>query len=287
MKKGKSLFTVLFVALMLINRIPVSVFAEETDPRRKKHDTVNFFVFFNSDRTGVLSADDLLNIPPMFNYDDQMDDLKIEIHPIYEVQALARLTFRHLNDISTESGGRSETAKFTSSDKTLYIPAQKEASAFPVSSPIPTKMIEVSETTIETVEAPTLPEENVRLSLKGEEKGWALSNLFCVLFTAFTAALMVRSFFRYRKEENGIEKYENEKSERSEYEWFLGILPALVSAVAFLFTEDVRSQRVLIDRYTLMMVIIAIINPILMYMTRRKEKEEKKKKENDLKLKKI
>jgi len=114
-----------------------------------------------------------------------------------------------------------------------------------------------------------------------------LLNLLCVAFTAFTAALMVRSFFRHRKEENETEKYENEKSERSEYEWFLGILPALVSAVAFLFTEDVRSQRVLTDRYTLMMVIIAIINPILMYMTRRKEKEEKKKEENDLKLKKI
>ena len=126
-------------------------------------------------------------------------------------------------------------------------------------------------------------------------KSWALYNLIAAIISVITALAMVLSFFR-KKEENEeeakadfneaqIEMIENEEEEEKENDKrkkskFLGLIPAILSVIIFIFTEDMRNPMVLKDRYTLLMVIIALATILLAFLSRnKKEKKEEEERE--------
>ena len=160
---------------------------------------------------------------------------------------------------------------------------------------------------IEIAEAPTPLAEAVNEDIavaeiedamvpQAEMKSWALYNLIAAIISVITALAMVLSFFR-KKEENEEEEnadfneaqnemIENEEEEEKENDKrkkskFLGLIPALLSVIIFIFTEDMRNPMVLKDRYTLLMVIIALATILLAFFSRNKkeEKEEEEKEE--------
>ena len=159
---------------------------------------------------------------------------------------------------------------------------------------------------IEIAEAPTPLAEAVNEDIavaeiedamvpQAEMKSWALYNLIAAIISVITALAMVLSFFR-KKEENEeeenadfneaqIEMIENEEEEEKENDKrkkskFLGLIPALLSVIIFIFTEDMRNPMVLKDRYTLLMVIIALATILLAFLSRNK-KEEKEEEERE------
>ena len=159
---------------------------------------------------------------------------------------------------------------------------------------------------IEIAEAPTPLAEAVNEDIavteiedamvpQAEMKSWALYNLIAAIISVITALAMVLSFFR-KKEENEeeenadfneaqIEMIENEEEEEKENDKrkkskFLGLIPAILSVIIFIFTEDMRNPMVLKDRYTLLMVIIALATILLAFLSRNK-KEEKEEEERE------
>ena len=159
---------------------------------------------------------------------------------------------------------------------------------------------------IEIAEAPTPLAEAVNEDIavaeiedamvpQAEMKSWALYNLIAAIISVITALAMVLSFFR-KKEENEeeenadfneaqIEMIENEEEEEKENDKrkkskFLGLIPALLSVIIFIFTEDMRNPMDLKDRYTLLMVIIALATILLAFFSRNK-KEEKEEEERE------
>ena len=111
---------------------------------------------------------------------------------------------------------------------------------------------------------------------KAEFKTWALYNLIAMVVTILTGLVMGISFFR-KKDEKEEDENNEEDENRNGRKWskFLGIIPMIVSVVAFILTEDMRNMMVLKDRYTLMMIVIALINLALAFITRnRKENKE-------------
>ncbi len=158
---------------------------------------------------------------------------------------------------------------------------------------------------IEIAEAPTPLAEAVNEDIavaeiedamvpQAEMKSWALYNLIATIISVITALAMVLSFFR-KKEENEeeesadlneaqIEKIEGEEEEEEKdsrkKSKFLGLIPAILSVIIFIFTEDMRNPMVLKDRYTLLMVIIALATILLAFLSRNK-KEEKEEEERE------
>ena len=158
---------------------------------------------------------------------------------------------------------------------------------------------------IEIAEAPTPLAEAVNEDIavaeiedamvpQAEMKSWALYNLIAAIISVITALAMVLSFFRKKEEneeeenadfneaqiemiENEEEEEENDKRKKSK---FLGLIPALLSVIIFIFTEDMRNPMVLKDRYTLLMVIIALATILLAFFSRNK-KEEKEEEERE------
>gem|GEM_PF-3221942 len=157
---------------------------------------------------------------------------------------------------------------------------------------------------IEIAEAPTPLAEAVNEDIavaeiedamvpQAEMKSWALYNLIAAIISVITALAMVLSFFR-KKEENEeeenadfneaqiemIENEEEEENNKRKKSKFLGLIPALLSVIIFIFTEDMRNPMVLKDRYTLLMVIIALATILLAFFSRNK-KEEKEEEERE------
>ena len=116
---------------------------------------------------------------------------------------------------------------------------------------------------------------------QAEVKTWALYNLIAAIITALTGIFMAISFFRNRDEENEEEAENEDEDSSNNKAKFLGMIPAVLAIVLFILTEDMRNIMVLKDRYTVLMVIIALAELFLSYLTRNRKDDEEDNKRND------
>lgn len=118
---------------------------------------------------------------------------------------------------------------------------------------------------------------------QAQYKTWALYNLIAMIITVLTGLFMSLSFFRNDKEEQE-EKQGEEQEENTErsYSKFLGLIPMIASVVAFILTEDMRNLMVLKDRFTIPMIVIALFELVLAFITRNRKYEEEKEEEEEL-----
>ena len=117
---------------------------------------------------------------------------------------------------------------------------------------------------------------------QAEIRTWALYNLIAMLITILISLGMVISFFTKKKEEeeeNENYEEEDEKKNKSRKSKFLGLIVAIVSIILFILTEDLTAVMVLKDRFTLLMIAIALFNLVLAFITRNRKKERKEEEE--------
>ena len=54
----------------------------------------------------------------------------------------------------------------------------------------------------------------------------------------------------------------------------MSLIPAIGAVIAFILTEDMRLDMVIIDRWTLLMAVIALVQIILAVFSKKSSKEE-------------
>ena len=101
------------------------------------------------------------------------------------------------------------------------------------------------------------------------EGTWALVNLILSVATVIGAAFHTVSYFINREKEDEETVTVKRFSVR-----IASIAAAIVSVIAFILTEDMRNRMVLLDRWTLMMAVIAMIAGVAMILGRRNEEKE-------------
>ena len=101
---------------------------------------------------------------------------------------------------------------------------------------------------------------------------WALLNLILMLCTALVSILLLIGFLGKKKKEDENENVEY-TVKRKGVTRVLSLIPALGSIIAFLLTENMRNPMVFVDRWTWLMVLIALVQVIVCIFAR-KEKEE-------------
>ena len=152
--------------------------------------------------------------------------------------------------------------------------------------------------------ATTIPEPDVPLGPgPGPERGaWALFNLLCLIATAIEFIIGIILLRRKKQEEDAeevqkklegltgeaLEAMEQKlKEEREAYEerekklwkkrrrWrAAGILPAAASIILFILTEDIRLPMIWMDRWSIWMFIIFVIETLMFFHSRYKEVEQ-------------
>jgi len=239
--------------------------------------------FVNDDGT-VLELDEKVEYGTMASYDGEQ--------PVKESDGRYNYTFKGWSKELSEVKEDQEYIAQYEAEMIPVIIEDKPVSPTPAApvSPAPINVPKQAET--EIIDTPTpLAEPEVKIeeqeavteivieetaAPKAEFKTWALYNLIATVVTILTGLVMGISFFR-KKDEKEEDENNEEDENRNGRKWskFLGIIPMIVSVVAFILTEDMRNMMVLKDRYTLMMIVIALINLALAFITRnRKENKE-------------
>ena len=113
----------------------------------------------------------------------------------------------------------------------------------------------------------TVEEEDVPLA--GPVSGtWALLNLILAVLTALGSVLLLIGYFG-KKEKNNGEYTVNKKGV-----WrVFSLIPAIGAIVAFILTENMSNSMVFTDRWTLLMVVIAVVQVIVAILAK-KDKEK-------------
>ncbi|MDD4312507.1 MAG: hypothetical protein PHW41_08500, partial [Eubacteriales bacterium] len=108
---------------------------------------------------------------------------------------------------------------------------------------------------------------------------WALLNLILTIVTALASILMLIGLIGKKKEEeDGVVVRETEKHG---FTRVLTLLPGIGAIIVFILTENMRNPMVFTDRWTLVMVIIALVQLVLVLFGAKKEKEPEVEKMDD------
>lgn len=96
-------------------------------------------------------------------------------------------------------------------------------------------------------------------------QSWALINLLCVIATI---VLILFIFLGKRKKEEEEEE-EITSYQRRNWTKVSGVVIALVSLIAFIITEDMTLPMILIDKWTIMMALILLVQCVNLYLTKK------------------
>jgi len=166
----------------------------------------------------------------------------------------------------------------------IIIPAVvPEPTPIPViAEPVPQAMQIVTSIVAEEIESEPVAEaesgiielEEPEVPLVVPEGNWALINLITTILSVIIAfGMLLTGLFKKSYEKDNDEEEDEDEGKHKASKIF-GILPAALSILLFLMTEDIRLPMVLVDKWTLPMIIILIISVILAYLTKNKKKEK-------------
>ncbi|MBQ1787389.1 MAG: hypothetical protein II004_00500 [Erysipelotrichaceae bacterium] len=219
----------------------------------------------------VLEVDEEVEHGSMPSYDGETPSKKADGSYTYSFEGWTPEVSEVTGDITYQASYKKE--KITVIPQTPEEPEPKTPSTV---DPEPT----VEETPIDETPIPLAePEEIVEIEETevpmAEAGSWALINLIATILSVLTALGMIITFFTGKEEEEDEnEKDENEEESQNRKESkFLGLIPAILSVIVFIRTEDMRLPMVYIDRYTLLMVIILAVALLLAIVTRNRKKE--------------
>ena len=108
--------------------------------------------------------------------------------------------------------------------------------------------------------------------LAGGDAAWALLNLILTILTVLGSVILLVGYLgkKRKEDEEGNEEYTVKKHGG----WRLAsLIPAIGAIIAFILTEDMSLPMVFVDRWTLLMVIIAVIQIVVAVLSL-KDKQE-------------
>lgn len=100
---------------------------------------------------------------------------------------------------------------------------------------------------------------------------WALLNLIMTILTGIFSAVLLIGYFGKKEEDEDDENYKELK--RNGFARLASIITAAVSVIAFILTENMANPMVLIDRWTVFMAAILLIQAVIAMIARKSEKE--------------
>ena len=149
--------------------------------------------------------------------------------------------------------------------------------------PAPEEITEPTETIPDETVPLAPPEEIPDEPVPQAGPAWALINLILSILTVLASLLLLVGFFGKKEEEaqdeNGNAILDAEGNNvmndiKKRGGWRLAsLVPAILSVIAFLLTENMRNPMILVDRWTLLMVIIAVVQVLVMLLSKKKTED--------------
>lgn len=119
-----------------------------------------------------------------------------------------------------------------------------------------------------------LADEGVPLAT-GAGRSWALINFALMNLAIFESLMLLIGYFVRTK--NSADEEDEEKKKKLKKKGIMRVISlpvAVISLIAFCLTEDISLPTALVDRYTLLMAIIALIQTVVVFLSRKEVKDE-------------
>ena len=148
-------------------------------------------------------------------------------------------------------------------------------SAEPTATPEATASAEPEKSAEPTASAETIvdPDGTPEVARKGH---WALINLVAAIVSVLLGIVLVLSKNKKDKDEDE-EQNENEDTEevKRHKRWkVVSVIDAVLAVVVFIFTENMRLPMVLVDKWTMLMVLFAVVSVISLVLGRKYHENE-------------
>ena len=113
---------------------------------------------------------------------------------------------------------------------------------------------------------------------------WALINLILTIVTTLLSILLLIGYIGKKKkalededgnvvlDENGKEVMEYEKNKKGLWR-LISIIPALIAIIVFILTEDMTLPMIFVDKWTILHVVIALVQVVVMVLCKKKKDE--------------
>ncbi len=126
---------------------------------------------------------------------------------------------------------------------------------------------EVEEQDVPFAPAPEVEIEDTDVPFAGATPAWALVNLILTIITAITSAMLLISYFKNKDDE----EWENDEAKRKRKGGYriLSVIVMIVSIITFILTEDMTQPMILIDKWTLLMAVYAVIQLVVARLSRK------------------
>ena len=115
---------------------------------------------------------------------------------------------------------------------------------------------------------------------------WALLNLICAILSVVISLFVLLRYLGGKKDDDK-EQPDTDEGDAKKQEIkrrgllrLIDVIPAIAAVVTFILTEDISSDMVLVDQWTLLMVVILAIDALLAVFTRKTTKEEDDEQQN-------
>jgi F0F1-type ATP synthase epsilon subunit len=124
-------------------------------------------------------------------------------------------------------------------------------------------------------------------------KSWALLNLLLTILTGIIMLVLWIGYFTSKKREDEDEETETVESETGDEDEdkdslkrkgilrLLSLIPFVVAVIVFILTEDMRNPMVFVDRWTILMAAIALVQAVLALFCKKSYKEEEEEQEEE------
>lgn len=113
---------------------------------------------------------------------------------------------------------------------------------------------------------------------------WTLINLILTIVTTLLSILLLIGYIGKKKkalededgnvvlDENGKEVMEYEKNKKGLWR-LISIIPALIAIIVFIFTEDMTLPMIFVDKWTILHVVIALVQVVVMVLCKKRKDE--------------
>ena len=119
------------------------------------------------------------------------------------------------------------------------------------------------ETSIEKIKGANLPK------TIQDVNSWALINLIATILTIILALILLIMYFINKRKEDDETQIKNKPIKR-----MISVIVGIITAIIFIITEDMSLPMVLIDQWTLLMIILLIIQIIVTILCKHKKIEK-------------
>lgn len=130
----------------------------------------------------------------------------------------------------------------------------------------------------ETVIKPAELEDEAVPMAAGKGLSWALINFALMNLAVFESLMLLIGYFIKTKGSSEEDEEEKKKLKKKGIMRIISLPVAVISVIAFILTEDITLPTAFVDRYTIWMAVIAIVQTAVVALSRKEVKDEEEQK---------